>query len=113
MGLVFITLHLARNARDATCRKKSGRLLVDIYPTETEAVLEFKDNGAGLEAEDLQCVFAPFFKSGSAPGEHTGLGLATCSELLHHMGGKMRMESRPSKGTTVVVTLPLAAVPGH
>ena len=77
-------------------------------------MLEFKDNGAGLEAEELQCVFAPCFKTGpAASGDHTGLGLATCSELLHHMGGKMRMQSRPSKGTTVVVTLPPAPAPAN
>jgi PAS domain S-box-containing protein len=111
VGLVFVTLHLVRNARDATRGRPSARLLIDIVPTETEVVLEFKDNGAGLEPEQLRCVFAPFMKTGANKGEHTGLGLATCDELLHHMGGKMRMESRPGKGTTVVVTLPVAAAP--
>jgi PAS domain S-box-containing protein len=113
VGLVFIALHLASNARDATRQRKSGRLLIDIYPTDVETVLEFKDNGAGLEAEALQCVFAPCLKTGAAPpaGDHAGMGLATCSELLHQMGGKMRLQSRPAKGTTVVVTLPPAAAP--
>jgi hypothetical protein len=111
VGLVFVTLHLARNARDATCRRKSPRLFIDIYPTDGETVLEFKDNGSGLGADQLQGAAVPCFKTGPAEADdgHTGLGLATCSELLHHMGGKMRLQSQPAKGTTVVVSLPSAA----
>jgi PAS domain S-box-containing protein len=108
VGLVFITLHLVRNARDATVGRKSGRLLIDIFLTEQEVVLEFKDNGTGLEPETLGSVFTPIFKAAAAGNGHTGLGLATCSELIHHMGGRIRMQSVPSKGTTVVVSLPAA-----
>jgi len=111
VGLVFITLHLARNARDATTGAKHPRLLIDAYQSGQEVILEFRDNGPGLEAEDLSCAFAPFFKKSAGGDDHTGLGLATCSELVRHMGGTIRMESRPPRGATVFVTLPAAPAP--
>ena len=111
VGLVFVTLHLARNARDATTGAKHPRLLIDAYQSGQEVILEFRDNGPGLEAKDLSCAFAPFFKKSAGGGGHTGLGLATCSELVRHMGGTIRMESRPPGGATVFVTLPAAPAP--
>jgi len=111
VGLVFVTLHLARNARDATTGAKQPRLMIDIYKSGQEVILEFRDNGPGLEAKDLSCAFAPFFKKSAGGGGHTGLGLATCSELVRHMGGTIRMESRPPGGATVFVTLPAAPAP--
>jgi PAS domain S-box-containing protein len=111
VGLVFVTLHLARNARDATTGAKHPRLLIDAYQSGQEVILEFRDNGPGLEAEDLSCAFAPFFKKSAGGDDHTGLGLATCSELVRHMGGTIRMESRPPRGATVFVTLPAATAP--
>ena len=113
VGLVFVTLHLARNARDATTGIRHPRLLIDIYQSGQEVILEFKDNGPGLEAEDLSCAFAPFFKKSAGGDSHTGLGLATCSELVRHMGGTIRMESRPPRGATVFVTLPAAIETKH
>jgi signal transduction histidine kinase len=112
VGLVVLAMHLARNARDATLRSKSPRLLVNVHQAGGNVILEFMDNGSGLTREDLDCAFSPFFKNSPGSREtHTGLGLVTCSELVRYMGGRIRMESRPSRGTTVLVTLPAASPP--
>ena len=110
VGLVFLALHLIRNAREATAATRSPRLRIDAYRHEGQIVLEFADNGSGLPREDLGSVFSLFFKKNGNEA-HTGLGLATCSELVRYMGGSIHMQSRPAKGTTVIVTLPPAAPP--
>jgi C4-dicarboxylate-specific signal transduction histidine kinase len=110
VGLVFLALHLARNARDATTSIDSPRLLIDIYTAGDEVVIEFADNGPGLADEKLQCSSSPAAKAGDKAC-HTGLGLMTCGELVRYMGGRMRMRSRPAQGTTVFVRLPAAAPP--
>jgi signal transduction histidine kinase len=110
-GLVFVTLHLVRNARDATLGRKAPRLAIDVFLDGDDVILEFSDNGPGLPHEDAGCVFSPCAKTGSDEDGHSGLGLATCCELVRGMGGRMRLQSVPSKGTTVVVTLPAAAPP--
>ncbi|MBE3099045.1 MAG: PAS domain-containing sensor histidine kinase [Planctomycetes bacterium] len=111
VGLVFLALHLVRNARDATGAVKSPRLLIDVYRDGNQVILAFADNGSGLPREDLGCAFSPCFKKKAGDTKHTGLGLATCSEVVQCMGGTIRMQSRPSKGTTVLVTLPAAEGP--
>jgi len=109
VGLVFLALHLARGARDSTVAAKSPRLLIDVYAEPEKVVLEFKDNGTSLAHQDLQNAFTPFFRSAGDPDGHTGLALSTCQEIVEYMGGTIRIQSRPSKGTTVFVTLRPAA----
>jgi len=111
VGLVFLTLHLVRNARNATFAAKSPRLLIDVYQKNDRVVLEFADNGTGYPRGDPGAVFAPFFKTTTDDRAQSGLGLVTCSQLVCHMGGSIRVMGRPSKGTTVVVTLQSAPAP--
>lgn len=106
VGLAFVTLHLVSNAADATLTAQSPQLFIDVNVDSDRVIVEFKDNGQGLDREDRQCAFAPFFAKG-----HAGVGLATCSELVDAMGGTIRMKSRPSQGTTVVLTFPAAPAP--
>jgi two-component system, cell cycle sensor histidine kinase and response regulator CckA len=72
------------------------------------------DTGGGIPAEILARVLDPFFStksigSGSASG--TGLGLSISRQLLHTMGGDLRISSEVGEGTSVEVTL-LAALDG-
>jgi PAS domain S-box-containing protein len=46
-----------------------------------------RDNGAGIPEEDLENIFAPFFK-GSSGG--TGIGLATVAKIANLYGGQVR-----------------------
>jgi len=111
VGLVFLALHLVRNARDATFAAKSPRLFVDVYQKEDRVTLEFADNGTGRPREDAGIALTAFFKKAGDNGEAAGLGLVTCSELVRHMGGTIRVMGHPPKGTTVIVTFPAASPP--
>jgi len=64
----------------------------------------FKDNGAGIEAEDIPKLFEPFFTTKS---NGTGLGLPICLEIVQRHGGQITVESMIGSGTTFVVWLPL------
>ncbi|KMO12288.1 sensor histidine kinase [Methylobacterium indicum] len=72
------------------------------------------DTGIGIAEADLPRLGDPFFQAGlgagsgyGRPHEGTGLGLSVVRGLvgLHH--GELTVESGPSRGTRVVVTLPL------
>jgi signal transduction histidine kinase len=113
-GLVFIALHLVSNAREAAGADGTGRppqLLIDVHADADRIEIEFQDNGPGLDHEHLQCVFTPFFSTRHGKAGHAGVGLAACHQLVEFMGGRMRIQSRPSAGTTVLVSLPAAAAP--
>lgn len=72
------------------------------------AVIEVRDTGAGIRAEDLRQVFEPFF---STKLGGTGLGLAIANRIVERHGGAMEIESRVGVGTTLRLWLPRAARP--
>ena len=76
------------------------------------ATLEFvcSDTGIGMSEEFQKHAFEPFAQENASARtaySGTGLGLAITKELVEQMGGTIEFRSRPGKGTTFVVQLPL------
>jgi two-component system, OmpR family, sensor histidine kinase KdpD len=68
------------------------------------------DAGPGIPREERERVFRPFQRLGDNPnGEGVGLGLAVAKGFVEALGGELSVEDTPGGGTTMVVTLPLAA----
>jgi two-component system, OmpR family, sensor kinase len=73
------------------------------------AVLEVTDHGQGLTPEQAQHIFERFYRADPArPTGGTGLGLAIVAALISAHGGATWVESRPGKGATFCIALPLA-----
>ncbi|MDQ7092858.1 HAMP domain-containing sensor histidine kinase [Desulfosporosinus sp. PR] len=75
-------------------------------------ILEVKDSGCGMDAEQTALVCEPFYrvdKARSRSSGGVGLGLSLCREIARLHGGELRISSYPGKGTTVQVlfTTPL------
>ena len=76
--------------------------------------IEVRDTGVGIPASQLSSIFEPFVQLEPAltrTSEGTGLGLAISRELARGMGGELRAESVPGKGSTFLVELPRADSP--
>ena len=71
--------------------------------------LAFRDNGTGIEKQNLERVFIPFFTTKSAG---TGLGLALVHKIIVNHNGKIQVASEPGAGTTFTLTLPAGATTG-
>ncbi len=74
-----------------------------------EAVLEVKDRGIGISAEDLPRLFTPFFRTDRSRARNTGgfgLGLALARRIARAHGGDVEVESQVDQGTTFRVRLP-------
>lgn len=69
-----------------------------------------EDNGSGMEPEVLRHAFEPFFTT-KPFGSGTGLGLAVSRGLVASLGGELRLESEPGKGTRAVIELVRADPP--
>ncbi len=70
-------------------------------------VLEFMDNGVGMDLERAKDLFQPFRRYHDAakfPG--SGLGLATCKRIVEMHGGTISVASEPGRGSTFTVRLP-------
>lgn len=112
-----VFLNLLLNAADAihvSAGAKNGR--IDLLTTvigenananSSKIQVRFKDNGAGMDPEQLQNIFDPFFTT-KEPGKGTGLGLSVSYMIIEGMGGTISAESRLGSGATFVIELPLS-----
>jgi two-component system OmpR family sensor kinase len=76
----------------------------------TNAVLEVEDSGPGLSAEEVEQVFERFHRgdpSRTRASGGVGLGLSIVSAVAEAHGGTATARSKPGKGSTFVVSLPL------
>jgi len=67
------------------------------------------DTGIGMSAEQMQNLFEAFSQADATISRDyggTGLGLAICKRFTELMGGKLRAESKPGKGSTFHLQLP-------
>lgn len=73
---------------------------------ETEKiVIEIKDFGKGISKKDLDKVKEKFFK-GKSKKSGSGLGLAIASQIIELHNGKLSIDSKLNKGTTVKIIIP-------
>jgi len=75
-----------------------------------EVRVQIADNGPGLSADKLQCLFDPFMVRADAPSEY-GIHLMGCFFIVHHHGGRIEATSEAGKGTTFTLHLPIS--PSH
>jgi signal transduction histidine kinase/ActR/RegA family two-component response regulator len=64
------------------------------------------DTGKGIAPDVIDSIFEPYFTT-KAPGEGTGMGLATTHGLVKGYGGEIMVESRPGEGTVFKIYLPV------
>jgi len=87
-----------------------GRLTVRCGVRRGEAVLEVEDSGIGIAPEHQARVFDRFWRAPGArerTADGSGVGLAVVSELVRAHGGRVELASRPGRGSTFSVLLPL------
>jgi signal transduction histidine kinase len=69
------------------------------------------DTGPGVPPDEKEKIFAKFYQIAKVNGENskgTGLGLAISKALVELHGGKIWVESEPSRGSTFSFTLPVS-----
>jgi signal transduction histidine kinase len=107
-----VLINLLINARQAM--PGGGRVLIRVlHDAQNNTVdLFVRDTGTGIEPDKLRRIFEPFYTTKSGPDETgtggTGLGLATCREIIEAHRGRIRVESTVGKGTAFTLKLPAA-----
>jgi|JI6StandDraft_1071083.scaffolds.fasta_scaffold00262_16 signal transduction histidine kinase len=108
-----VLLNLAINARDAM--PTGGALRIETANERDAAAaawvrLSVIDAGQGMPPEVAARIFEPFFTTKPA-SRGTGLGLATVQRVVDGLGGRIRVDSAPGKGTRFDILLPRSPAP--
>jgi PAS domain S-box-containing protein len=85
----------------------TGRIVIRTVPHGDDVVVEIEDNGKGIPADALPCIFEPFFTS-KPQGQGTGLGLDTAWRIVtKEHAGTIMATSEPGR-TVFRISLPIA-----
>ncbi len=109
-----VFLNLIANAQDAVNEKNAmgehpeyrKEIRIESGRLDGKIVVEFEDNGCGIDGENLDRIFEPFFTT-KDESIGTGLGLSICYGIIRDMKGGIQVVSQPPDGTTMRITLPL------
>ena len=99
-----VIVNLLRNSIEA----RSQRIRVLVSKSKNRARVEVRDDGRGIDPEDIGRVFDPFFSTRDDEGG-TGLGLSVAHGIVEQHGGRSGVERLDGRGTLVWFELPLAS----
>ena len=108
-GLRQVLVNLVENA--VKYSPNGGRVELELTPENGRVRFAVTDCGLGIPASEHERIFEKFFRldpnlSRGVGG--TGLGLYISREIVRRMGGRIRVESEPGRGSTFSFELPLA-----
>jgi PAS domain S-box-containing protein len=110
LGQVLLNLLVnAAESLDEAYRERN-EVAVQVDVSDGMVVVEVRDTGAGIAAEDLPHIFDPFFTT-KPVGVGTGLGLFVCHGITTALGGEISVDSVVGRGTAVRVRFPVASGP--
>lgn len=96
--LEVVFVNLITNAIQAM--NGSGTITISARMDQNNIVIEVEDSGPGINDEDLDKIFEPLFTTKEAG---TGLGLASCKNIIERHRGTITARNNP---TTFTITLP-------
>ena len=106
-----VLMNLVINARQAM--SEGGQLQIRMAQDKQAKTVDLsvRDYGTGMDEATMRKIFEPYYSTKNGPDESgkggTGLGLATCKNIIEAHGGKIRLESSLGQGTCFTLKLPM------
>lgn len=96
------------NILDNACYaiRDEGNIYIRIHKKEKDVIMEFEDTGCGMNAEQLEKIFEPFYTT-KPVGEGSGLGMSISYKVIQNHNGTIDVESTEGKGTKFTIKLPI------
>lgn len=84
-----------------------GLLTIILRDTKSSVIIEFKDNGRGINHEDLPYVFERFYRADTARTIEgsSGMGLAIAKQIVEGLGGRIWAISENGEGASIMISL--------
>jgi signal transduction histidine kinase len=88
----------------------SGPVQVSLIKNNEDVCIIIEDDGVGIPEDKIADIFEPFVKLNPARGHRSGygLGLNLCQRIVQARGGSIQISARESRGTHVLVSLPVS-----
>lgn len=99
-----ILINLTLNAIEATAPGGSITFSSQYHAASESIHLCVSDTGSGISPEYQDKIFDPFFTTREYG---TGLGLSISHSLIEQQGGRIELDSKPGRGTTFTIKLPV------
>jgi signal transduction histidine kinase len=100
-------LNLIDNAVKYSGETKS--LTVVLRQTDDAVIIEVRDRGIGIHADDLSRIFEPYYRaqfSDTQTRRGAGLGLTLVQQIVTSHAGRVEVESTPGTGSTFRLRFP-------
>ena len=102
-----VILNLILNAIEAMSSVNGPReLVISTEQRQTNGVVTVRDSGPGIDPEQLERVFEPFYTTKS---NGVGIGLSICRSIIDAHGGRLWIEANEPRGAAFQFTVPSAA----
>lgn len=95
--------NIIKNAIEAM--ESGGKIVLKVTTKRGTVIISIKDTGIGIPSDLLPNIFEPFFTTKN-PRRNFGLGLLYCYKVLKKHGGTIEIDSKPTQGTTLYLSLP-------
>lgn len=102
-----VLINLITNAMHSM-KEGGGTLTITTEESEdqTMQIVIVQDTGNGIDEEDLQKIFDPYFTT-KEQGEGTGLGLSISYNIIREHQGNVSVESQKGQGTKFIIQIPV------
>jgi signal transduction histidine kinase len=100
-----VVYNIVGNALEAM--SPGGKLVIRTRAGEGNVMLSIEDNGRGIADDFKEHLFTPFFTTKSSG---SGLGLPISKKIVEDHGGRIEVESLPSRGTRFSIIFPQAVL---
>lgn len=87
--------------------KEEGEIIIFLRETDLSIIVEIKDNGAGINEDDVNKIFNKFYRGDSSRSNPSGngLGLAISKQIVESHNGKIWAVSRELRGTSILISI--------
>lgn len=99
-----VLVHLVDNAQQAT--GDDGEVVLTLSASENMHIIEIKDSGHGMDDDFIQNrLFKAFDTTKGNAG--MGIGMFESREFIRQLGGDIRVQSKPDKGSIITLHIPV------
>lgn len=101
-----IFTNILKNSFDALEKSDEKKISVKTFIKSERICVFIKDTGAGIPADDLEKIFDIGFSTKDY-GKGTGLGLVITKQMVESYKGRIKVESEPGTGTSLLICFPV------